>query len=177
MDVASIEAGAAFKQVIDATLAESSVLISLIGSNWLAGSRIHEPGDLVRYEIATALSNRIRVIPVLVNDAKMPSVDELPADIAALVELNGIELRHTRFDDDFQNLVKAVAGQNYRIRTPFAGPILTIARRVVWGALLGATVALVGLAVHFQVTGKSASERLRKTQSRSLSCPRHSLVV
>jgi len=176
MDVASIEAGAAFKQVIDTTLAQSSVLVSLIGRNWLSGSRIHEPGDLVRYEIATALSNHTRIIPVLVNDAKMPSVGELPADIAALAELNGIELRHTRFDDDFQNLIKAVAGRNYRARKTFADPIFAIARRVVWGALLGAVVALVGLAVHFQVTGKSASERT-KTRSRSLFYPRHSLVV
>jgi hypothetical protein len=90
----------------------------------------------------------------------MPSVDELPADIVALAELNAIELRHTRFDDDFRNLVRAIAGQNYRARTSTAGPILTTLRRVVWGALSGAVLALVGLAVHFQVTGKSASERI-----------------
>src|SRR5262249_9947128 len=66
MDVAGIDAGANFREVIDTALARASVMIVLIGRRWLGpdNTRIHEDTDFVRYEIATALRLGTRIIPV-----------------------------------------------------------------------------------------------------------------
>lgn len=164
MDVASIAAGATFKQTIDDALARATVFLALMGGNWAGGTRIHDPRDMVRHEVATALSRNIQIIPVLVNDAKMPSPKDLPSEIAALPERNAVELRHTRFDDDFANLIKAVAGEHYISRDIARGgggrSAFTAATALLWGALLGAATAMLGLVVHFELTGKSASERV-----------------
>ncbi|MGP0091938.1 MAG: toll/interleukin-1 receptor domain-containing protein [Xanthobacteraceae bacterium] len=162
MDVASVDPGANFMQAIDDTLAQSSVLLALIGRRWLGDAevRIHNPDDLVRYEIKSALTAGVRVIPVLLNDARMPKISELPDDIAALTTRNALELRHSRFDDDFRNLVKGITGPSpvasQRQRRGASRPI----GYVLTGALLGLVLALAGLIVHFETTGKSASERI-----------------
>jgi hypothetical protein len=160
MDVASIGAGANYRQAIDDTLARCSVFIALIGTRWAGdgGARVHDPKDLLRYEVRSALAHGMRIIPVLVNDARMPEAHDLPADIAALHERNAIELRHSRFDDDFANLVNAIAGKPV-IRRPPRDVMRTIAKAVL-GALIGVAAAIAGLVVHFQVTGASASERI-----------------
>jgi hypothetical protein len=62
----------------------------------------------VRLEIATALRRKIRVIPVLVDGAKMPVVRELPDDLRSLVRRNALELSHYRFQPDSERLIDAV---------------------------------------------------------------------
>jgi len=60
----------------------------------------------VRLEIATALKRKIRVIPVLVDGATMPS--ELPDNLQLLVRLNALEVSHNRFDADSDRLIAAL---------------------------------------------------------------------
>jgi hypothetical protein len=160
VDVESIVPGANFRQVIDAALARCTVLVPLIGTRWLGegGARIHDPDDLVRYEIKSALAAGIRIIPVLINDARMPEARSLPADIAALADRNAIEVRHSRFDDDFANLAKTITG---RAHTRAGGKsVLVILGGIACGALAGVAVAIGALVIHFHATGMSASERI-----------------
>src|ERR1700722_7003092 len=77
-DVDSIRPGDDFAAEIVAAVGACSVLLAVIGPRWLTvegdgGRRIDDPQDWVRLEIETALSREIRVIPVLVDEAKMPS--------------------------------------------------------------------------------------------------------
>jgi hypothetical protein len=87
------------------------VLLALIGRNWLHAAdkdgrrRLDIPDDFVRLEIAAALRRDIAVIPVLVQGATMPRKEELPPDLQALAWRNAAELRHTRWDADFAELV------------------------------------------------------------------------
>jgi hypothetical protein len=114
MDVATIEAGRDFRRAIDEHVAACGVLLAMIGKNWLnatdeAGARrLDDPMDFVRLETASALKRDIPVVPVLVQGARMPRVDELPENLKELAFRNGVELTHARWDSDLQLLVKAL---------------------------------------------------------------------
>jgi hypothetical protein len=75
-----------------------------------------------------------------------------------LHDRNAVELRHARFDDDFGNLVTAIAGKRVTGRKP--GGVTRIAANVVVGALAGVAVALAALMIHNAATGASADQRI-----------------
>ena len=114
MDVDAIEAGTDFRQEIDRQLATCSVLLAVIGKSWLdstdmSGSRrLDDPTDFVRIETAAALKRGIPVVPVLVQGARMPRVEDLPDGLKELAFRHGIELAHARWNSDVQLLVKAL---------------------------------------------------------------------
>lgn len=114
MDVAAIEPGRDFRKAIDASVASCSVLLAVIGREWLeakdeAGDRrLDDPNDFVRVELASALRRDIPVVPVLVRGAKMPRVDQLPDDLKELVYRNAVELTYMRWKVDVQVLVQAL---------------------------------------------------------------------
>src|SRR5687767_2733903 len=96
MDIDAIEYGEDFVEAMEKAVSSCKVLIAVIGQNWLSGSaKLNNPNDFVRLEIATALRRDIRVIPVLVQRATMPSPDQLPEDLAKLSRRNAIELSDT----------------------------------------------------------------------------------
>jgi len=109
-DIDSLEPGLAFAEAIERALDSSEVLIAVIGKNWLtvtdaAGrKRLENPNDYVRLEIATALKRKIRVIPLLVPGATMPSADELPADLADLAHRHAFQLSESSWRDDIRRL-------------------------------------------------------------------------
>jgi TIR domain len=114
MDVAGIEPGRDFRKVIDQSVATCSVLLALIGHEWLevkdaAGNRrLDDPNDFVRIELASALRRDIPVIPVLVRGAKMPRSEQLPDELKDLAYRNALELSHTRWKTDVQVLLHAL---------------------------------------------------------------------
>src|SRR5262249_61031461 len=65
--------------------------------------------DFVAIEIAAALARNIRVIPVLVDGARMPKVGELPKSLKPLARRQAIDLRHTRFGRDADALIKKLS--------------------------------------------------------------------
>src|SRR3954453_12940126 len=93
LDIDSIKPGVDFMQVITKAIAQSGVLLVIIGSDWLVpnrggGRRLDNPDDPVRVEIETALHRHIRIIPLLLDHTAMPLAGELPANLAALTRLN-----------------------------------------------------------------------------------------
>jgi TIR domain len=113
-DIESIEPGSSFPAIIASKIAESSIVLVMIGRHWLdsAGddgrSRLFEPDDYLRLEIATALQRDIPVIPVLVEGAVMPPASALPEPIAALAALQAIEITEQRWQYDSDLLVKEI---------------------------------------------------------------------
>ena len=67
--------------------------------------RLDNPDDFVTIEIAAALARDIRVIPVLVDNARMPKADKLPEPIRPLVRRNAVEMRNTQFRRDAEMLI------------------------------------------------------------------------
>ena len=105
MDVESIELGRDFRDVLRESVGSCDALICVIGQRWLsvtntAGERrLDDPNDFVRIEVATALERaNVNVIPVLVDEARMPDSAYLPDNLKDLVYRNGMPLPHQGFD-------------------------------------------------------------------------------
>ncbi|MFD7657070.1 AAA family ATPase, partial [Actinosynnema sp. NPDC059797] len=73
------------------------------------GRRLDEPGDWVRYEVATALASGVRVIPVLLDGAEPPAEADLPPGTEALARSHVLRLRHGNDDRDIARLVDELA--------------------------------------------------------------------
>jgi hypothetical protein len=114
MDVAGIEPGRDFRKAIDECVATCSVLLAVIGQEWLelkdtlGHRRLDDANDFVRVELASALRRDIPVIPVLVRGAKMPHADQLPGDLKELAYRNAVELSHARWKSDVKVLIQAL---------------------------------------------------------------------
>lgn len=114
MDVDSIEPGADFVQVLEDAVAACDVLLAIIGPQWVSIAdsdgqrRLTQWNDFVRIEIASALKQGKKVIPVLVGQARMPAPTDLPEDILLLARRNAIELHHRHFARDVEKLVTAI---------------------------------------------------------------------
>jgi len=97
-DVDSIQLGDDFVEKITDAVASCRVLLALIGDRWITITdeegrrRLDDPDDFVRLEIEAALKRNVRVIPILVQGARLPRVDELPPSLAKLVRLQALEL-------------------------------------------------------------------------------------
>jgi len=124
MDVDSIPPGRDFVRVLDEQVAQSDVLLAVIGKGWLDARdqhgvrRLDKPDDFVRIEIESALKRNKLVIPVLVHDARMPSADELPPAIRPLARRNAVRLTHERFKSDTEGLIKAIRQALYEASAP-----------------------------------------------------------
>jgi hypothetical protein len=85
------------------------------------GGRLHQPDDYVHLEIEAGLRRGdVRVIPVLVGGAVMPSADELPEDLQALTRRNGVEMIDRRWRTDEAQLVGVL--ERAGIPRPTAAP-------------------------------------------------------
>ncbi|MGI8990849.1 MAG: TIR domain-containing protein [Bryobacteraceae bacterium] len=113
-DVSGIEIGVDFAGAIQQAIASSVVLVAVIGRQWsnladAAGQRrIMQPGDYVRLEIATALTRKLPIFPVLVDGAQMPSPQELPDDIKTLSGINAVALTAFDYDHLVEGLIAAL---------------------------------------------------------------------
>jgi TIR domain len=114
IDVDDIKAGEDFFKVIQETENRCSVLLAIIGKNWLTMEgadgrpRLSNPNDFVRAEIAAGLRGGPRVIPVLVGGASMPRVEDLPEDLAGLARIEALSIEDTHFHQDVVQLIDAI---------------------------------------------------------------------
>jgi len=113
-DVDSIELGDDFVEVISSAVGSCDVLLALIGDRWLTITdedgqrRLDDPNDFVRVEIEAALTRNVRVIPILVEGARMPRAAQLPPSLARLVRRQALELHPARFDFDTGRLLRVL---------------------------------------------------------------------
>jgi hypothetical protein len=71
--------------------------------------RLDLKNDFVATEIAAALVRRdIRIIPVLVEGARMPKDRDLPERLRLLVRRHGVSCRHEHFGRDAEALINAI---------------------------------------------------------------------
>ena len=102
-DVDSIQPGDDFAAEIEAAVGACSVLLALIGPHWLtaegeAGRQLDDPQDWVRLEIEAAIKRGVRVIPVLVDGARMPAADQLPPSLQGLARRQSMTLSPASLD-------------------------------------------------------------------------------
>ena len=83
----------------------------MLGPRWLTATdpsgrrRIDDPEDWIRRELAAAFAAGVLVIPILTDDATLPTADELPADIAALAGRQFRRLRHRDAGMDLKRII------------------------------------------------------------------------
>jgi TIR domain len=114
MDVDGIPLGVNFVKVLQQEVAKCSVLLAVIGRDWLnvrgedGQRRLDNASDFVRVEIAAALQRDIPVIPILLENAGIPRADQLPGDLQELALRNGLGVRHASFHTDMDILIRGL---------------------------------------------------------------------
>jgi len=111
----AIDGGDDWKKVIDERLESCAALLVLIGINWQT-ARLADPEDLVRREISSALARGVRVIPILVNDASLPSAADLPEEIRPVLDRQIMEMTDRHWRTDYERLAKSIRREIARRR-------------------------------------------------------------
>ena len=131
-DVDNIEPGDDFVERIQWAVGSCEVLLALIGPQWLTITdsrgtrRLDDPQDFVRIEVETALTrDDVRVIPILVDNAKMPSPQELPQGLATLTRRQAVEVDPVNFDT--RRLLRVLNDTLKAARAEPAGPSISAA--------------------------------------------------
>lgn len=139
-DVEALEPGRDFLAAIKADVARCQVLLVVIGRRWLDDvpatrlSRLDDPDDVVRLEVETALEHRLRVIPVLVEEASVPTAARLPPTLRSLPGLHACVLSHRGWKQDLESLVEVLRRPvDVEARQP-AGAVST--RRPAWASVI-----------------------------------------
>jgi TIR domain-containing protein len=146
LDVDTIQPGADFVQVLHTSLEQTAAVLVVIGPRWLSGAapggarRLDTPGDFVRLEVEAALGRTVPVVPVLVQGARMPRVEDLPPSLAALVTRQAVTLDYDEFHDDAERLCDRLAAE-----IGFTAPRRWSAVRRWWPVAALAAVVAIGL--------------------------------
>lgn len=144
MDIDSIPLGADFVETLQSQVRQCEIVLALIGPGWAGYTdpktgqrRLENPKDFVRIEICAALSRAIPVVPVLLDGARMPDVEQLPKDMRNLSRRQAEFIEYRTFDEDVDRLIrrlrfgkaKDVVGEYVRSINPFEDFLATAPRR------------------------------------------------
>lgn len=105
LDVEHQVGGEDYRVAIDRALSKADVVLAVIGPDWLVAAgrdgrhRLDHPDDMVRLELEAALKRNLRIVPVLIEGAAMPSADELPQSLRDVSYRNAVAVRP---DPDFK---------------------------------------------------------------------------
>jgi hypothetical protein len=167
-DVEAIAPGEDFAVALNHALAECSVMLVLIGPQWLdvrdahGRRRIDVATDWTRQEIATALARNVRVVPVLTGDASLPDPDDLPEDLRPITRRQAIELDNNRWHSDCARLIDAlVQAEGFRRRKPQSDTGASRRAGMLVGGAMGAMIVgiiAVGAVVILLIIGYVASQ-------------------
>ncbi|HEX7184140.1 MAG TPA: toll/interleukin-1 receptor domain-containing protein [Thermoanaerobaculia bacterium] len=123
LDQEKIPPGVDFREYLNNALSQCAVLLTVIGDRWLHsrepgkdGRRLDNPRDLVAMEIRAALERNIPIIPVLVENATMPTEEELPSGLQDLAFRQAAEVRSSDFYAHLDRLIQALES--------FRGPLV-----------------------------------------------------
>ena len=110
-----MERGRNFPDLLKEAVENSLVMVVIIGPGWSTVSdqqgqlRIHKEDDFVRLEIESAIHRKIEIVPVLIENAQMPSKAEIPSGLWPLLEKNAVHINHTNYPLDMGGIEIAVS--------------------------------------------------------------------
>lgn len=159
MDIDTIPPGVDFVDHIQDAVGSCDAMVVLIGRDWVDARtadgrrRLDDPADFVRLEVATGLERGVRVVPVLVQDAGMPSAEELPEPLRHLSRRNALFVSDMRWRDDVGRLLRAldpvIGGRGLdRIPRALARPRIRV------GTLAGAALAAAAVVAALILLGR-----------------------
>jgi TIR domain len=150
-DVDTLEPGEDFIRRLEELVGSADVLIAVIGRGWSStvdehgNRRLDDPQDFVRLEVGGALRRDIRVIPVLVGGAQMPTVEELPEDLAGLARRNGLVISDLDWPSGVEKLFTTIGHVLGVAEPPPPPPPPPLSSAVLPLALVGAGLLTIGL--------------------------------
>ena len=111
-DVSSSRLGEDFRVRIQEEIGNSNLVLAVVGQQWADSAeqrRADSTDDVVRFELETARTLNIPVIPVLVGGATAPDLHDLPKGDAWLASKQAFTLRTDEADDDLETLTDRLA--------------------------------------------------------------------
>src|SRR5215813_9175679 len=109
-DVDSLPLGETFETHINSAISQCKIVLVIMGPRWIGIkdekgiSRIQAPYDYVRMEIEEAIRQNKPIIPLLINNTKMPRETDVPASIKELIYQSGMDIGYDpnfHFDIDY----------------------------------------------------------------------------
>lgn len=106
--------GLQWRDAVTEALRKTKVFLPIIGVDWAStfASRAAQaapgPTDWVRFELVTALDQKTPMIPLLVGGARPPATEDVPPDIAGVMDWQALELSDDRWDYDVDRLLVAI---------------------------------------------------------------------
>lgn len=102
-----------WRDVIEHRVAHCTLMLVLIGDEWLEARdgvrKIERAEDPVRFEIAAGLVRlEALVLPVLVEEARMPSAGSLPPEVRGLCDWNAHSIHDGTYEADVNTLVASL---------------------------------------------------------------------
>jgi len=145
----NIPFGHDFRHILQTQVLACNVVLAIIGSEWLdireeetpSLRRLDNPNDYVRIEIETALRDPSKlVIPVLVNNARMPDSTELPESLKPLAYRNAAAVRDgiPDFEDTMRHLAKQIRQKHGQRKMPLL--VVGVAALLLLGGIIAAIV-------------------------------------
>ncbi len=124
-DVDNVPLGANWKDFVGRSVADSVVMILLIGPSW-------QPTEAVLLELREAARLRVPVLPILFRGARMEAIaPQLPADLQAIADLNAAKVDHESWERDLAPVIETLrpllpasqpSGGPIAAATPASGP-------------------------------------------------------
>jgi hypothetical protein len=114
-DTHDIHGGQAFRERIEETIAQSSVLIVVMGETWLTVShqdsgkrRLDDRDDYIRFEYERAVDHNLLIVPVCIDTTPVLQKLHLPRPIKSLADLHRLQLRHEDFANDVRTIIDTI---------------------------------------------------------------------
>jgi hypothetical protein len=119
---ALVEPGQALTEAVQDGVKAANILIVLVGSQWSAGAWYDAKRDPHRIALATALQEKKRILPVLVNGASLPSEKDLPDWLDPLLERTTFTLSSATFDSDAKTIASTAEKILASVPKPASAP-------------------------------------------------------
>jgi len=104
-----VKPGDDYIEAIENAARTADALIMVIGPRWAEGDWLNQPNDHDTLAITTALSERKRLFPVLVDGASLPA-DALPEAFESLKRRQALTLSEETFSQDMSGLIAQING-------------------------------------------------------------------
>ena len=110
-DINSIPIGLEFAEVLNDALNESAVVLVIMGNDYFSeyGHRLFNEDDWVRQEVVMALEMGLRVVPVLINGAAIPTLDLMPESMQPLMARQIARISNPSFDEDVNRIAEGLS--------------------------------------------------------------------
>ena len=119
-DERSVSTGGDFIGAVGGAIYTSDAILVVIGRNWATSSdasgrrRLNDPDDPVGLEVGLALASRRLLIPLLVDDTRMPAKGDLPGKFRDLTSRSGLRLPSgSGFDAAVDDLIQRLGGPTH----------------------------------------------------------------